>query len=96
MFSYAGSARLIYPDGKTADLDHVRLTEFEDMPGGLRDWSGSATANRPTSSGEARIELPSGEQADILVTNVQVNADAHGVRVTLTLQGSGSPPGAED
>lgn len=50
MFSFTGSAKLIYSNGKTADID-CRLAEFEVTPGGLKDWSGSGTAERAAQLG---------------------------------------------
>ncbi|MGZ3148316.1 hypothetical protein ACVDFE_41345 [Lentzea chajnantorensis] len=69
MFSYSGPARLVYPDGSTAELDRVDVIEA--VTGGVWALSGAATSAEALSAGEARIRLPTGGEADIVVTNVR-------------------------
>lgn len=84
MFSYSGPALLIYPDGSTAELDRVNL--IETVNDGVWQWSGAGTSAQPLSGGEARIKLPTGADADVLVSSV--SADARGRSTSVTLLGS--------
>ncbi|WP_143138770.1 hypothetical protein [Lentzea waywayandensis] len=89
MFSYSGEAELTFADGRTVSLSAVNLRESQGR-GGLKEWSGTAQTATPIMADAARIKLPNGAEADVLVTNVQVSSSAPGAR--LTLSGSGLPP----
>ncbi|SDG27103.1 hypothetical protein SAMN05216553_106504 [Lentzea fradiae] len=83
MFSYSGPARLVYADGTAADLDRVDLIETE--TNGLWQLSGAGTAAEVLAAGEARIKLPTGGEADVVVSNVRVSEGARGVSCSVTL-----------
>ncbi|MCX2950792.1 hypothetical protein [Lentzea sp. NEAU-D7] len=72
MFSYSGPARLIYADGNAVVMDRVDLIETVD-DGGQWQLSGAGTASAELTGGEARIKLPTGGEADVLVSNVRVS-----------------------
>lgn len=95
MFSHSGQAQLVYANGETVDLDNVRLLETQVMPGGLKQWSGTATADRPADAGEAQIQLPNGDTGNVVV-DFRGRANAHEIRVDVGLLGSGPPPGHTD
>lgn len=84
MFSYSGPALLIYPDGSTAELDRVNL--IETVNDGYWQWSGAGTSAQALSGGEARIKLPTGADADVLVSTV--STDARGLSTSVTFLGS--------
>ncbi|KOV78124.1 hypothetical protein [Nocardia sp. NRRL S-836] len=79
MFSYSGPARLIYPDGTMAELNRVDV--IETVTDGLWQMSGAATSAETLNAGEARIKLPTGGEADVVVANVRPGAA--GTSVTL-------------
>ncbi|MFD5831677.1 hypothetical protein [Lentzea sp. NPDC060358] len=83
MFSYSGPARLVYADGNAADLDRVDLIETE--TDGFWQLSGAGTAAEALDGGAARIKLPTGGEADVLVSNVRVSESARGVSCSVTL-----------
>lgn len=83
MFSYSGPARLVYPDGSAVELDRVDL--IETVTDGLWQWSGAGTSAQVLNGGEARIKLPTGAEADVLVTNVRVGTGARGLSTSVTL-----------
>ncbi len=72
MFSYSGPARLVYPDGSAAELDRVDVIEA--VTDGLWQLSGAATSAEALNAGEARIKLPTGGEADVVVANVRAGA----------------------
>ena len=86
MFSYSGPARLVYADGTTAELERVDL--IETVADGIWQLSGAGTAATALDGGDARIKLPTGGEADVLVTNVRVNTGARGVSSSVTLLGN--------
>jgi hypothetical protein len=86
VFSYSGPARLVYADGSAAEMERVDL--IETVAGGLWQLSGAGTAAEALSGGEARIKLPTGGEADVLVTNVRVSTGARGVSSSVTLLGN--------
>jgi hypothetical protein len=86
MFSYSGPARLVYPDGNAVELDRVDLIETVN-DGGLWQRSGAGTAMTELTGGEARIKLPTGGEAEVLVSNVRVSEGMNGVSSTVTLLG---------
>lgn len=86
MFSYSGPARLVYADGTTVELDRVDL--IETVTDGLWQLSGAGTAAMALDGGDARIKLPTGGEADVLVTNVRVSTGARGVSSSVTLLGN--------
>jgi len=88
MFSYSGPARLIYADGSMAELDRVDL--IETVTGGLWQWSGAGTSAQALNDGDARIKLPTGAEADVLVSNVRVSMGAKGMSSSVTLLSSGT------
>ena len=83
MFSYSGPARLIYADGTAFAMDRVDLIETVNDIG---EWqlSGAGTAAEPLTGGEARIKLPTGGDADVIVSNVRVSGSSS----TVTLLGA--------
>ncbi|HEX7308080.1 hypothetical protein [Lentzea sp.] len=83
MFSYSGPARLVYADGNAADLERVDLIETE--TDGLWQLSGAATAAEALDGGTARIKLPTGGEADVVVSNVRVSEGARGTSCSVTL-----------
>lgn len=84
MFSYSGPALLIYPDGSTAELDRVNVIEA--VTDGVWQLSGAGTSAQALSGGEARIKLPTGGEADVIVSNV--GTDAGGSSTSVTFLGS--------
>ncbi|GGU47941.1 hypothetical protein [Lentzea flava] len=86
MFSYSGPALLIYPDGSRAELDRVNL--IETVTDGVWQMSGAGTSAEALSGGEARIKLPTGGEADVLVSSVRVGAAAGGASTSVTFLGS--------
>ena len=91
MFSYSGPARLVYADGNAAELNRVDL--IETVTDGLWQLSGAAAAAEALNAGEARIKLPTGGEADVLVSNVRVSEGARGLSCSVTLFSSGSQTG---
>ncbi|MFI6098281.1 hypothetical protein ACIA8G_22210 [Lentzea sp. NPDC051213] len=91
MFSYSGPARLVYPDGTTAELDRVDL--IETVNDGLWQLSGAGTSAQVLSGGDARIKLATGAEGNVLVTNVRVSTDARGVLCSVTLLSTDKGPG---
>ncbi|ANZ36110.1 hypothetical protein BBK82_08560 [Lentzea guizhouensis] len=89
MFSYSGPARLVYPDGNAADLDRVDL--IETVTDGFWQLSGAAASADTLDAGEARIKLPTGGEADVLVANVRIGTG--GSTVTLLSTGNDEGPG---
>jgi hypothetical protein len=85
MFSYSGPARLVYVDGRTVELDRVNL--IETVTGRLWQWSGAGTSTEPLIGGDALIRLPTGTEADVVVSNVRVITGARGVSCSATLFG---------
>ncbi|MEV6718978.1 hypothetical protein AB0M48_43855 [Lentzea sp. NPDC051208] len=83
MFSYSGPARLIYADGNAVVMDRVDLIETVN-DGGQWQLSGAGTAAGALTGGEARIKLPTGGEADVLVSNVRVSGSSS----TVTLLGA--------
>jgi hypothetical protein len=73
MLSYAGPAQLVYPD-KTVDLHRQ-----------LRNGVGSGSVPGPVNGGEARLRLPNGSEASVLISNVIGNASNQGIRFTVEL-----------
>ncbi len=90
MFSYSGPARLVYADGNAAELDRVDL--IETVTDGLWQLSGAATAAEALSGGAARIKLPTGGEAEVVVSNVRVSEGVRGVSCSVTLISSETPP----
>jgi hypothetical protein len=86
MFSYSGPALLIYPDGSSAELDRVSL--IETVNDGIWQMSGAGTSAEALNGGEARIKLPTGGEADVLVSNVRGGADAEGASTSVTFLGT--------
>ncbi|GAB2856599.1 hypothetical protein [Lentzea nigeriaca] len=87
MFSYSGPAQLVYADGSMVELERVNLIEtFTD---GLWQWSGAGTSTEALTGGDARIKLPTGADADVVVSNVRVSTGARGVLCNVTLLGAG-------
>ena len=84
MFSYSGPARLVYADGSAAELDRVDLIETV-TDDGFWQLSGAGTAGEALDGGEARIKLPTGGEASVVVSNVRVSAGARGLLCTVTL-----------
>ncbi|MCR3754456.1 hypothetical protein [Lentzea californiensis] len=82
MFSYSGPARLIYADGNAVVMDRVDL--IETVNDGVWQLSGAGTAAGTLTGGEARIKLPTGGEADVLVSNVRVSESSS----TVTLLGT--------
>jgi len=87
MFSYSGPAQLVYADGNAVELDRVDLIETVN-DGGLWQLSGAGTAMTELTGGEARIKLPTGGEAEVLVSNVRVSEGMNGVSSTVTLLGA--------
>lgn len=85
MFSYSGPARLVYVDGRTVELDRVDL--IETVTGGFWQWSGAGTSSEPLIDGDALMRLPTGTEADVVVSNVRVITGARGVSCSVTLLG---------
>ncbi|SER96931.1 hypothetical protein [Lentzea albida] len=83
MFSYSGPARLIYADGNAFAMERVDLIETVN-DGGEWQLSGAGTAAEELTGGEARIKLPTGGEADVLVSNVRVSGSSS----TVTLLGA--------
>ena len=86
MFSYSGPALLIYPDGSMAELDRVSL--IETVNDGIWQVSGAGTSAEALTGGEARIKLPTGGEADVLVSNVRAGTDAGGLSTSVTFLGT--------
>ncbi|MFS8103459.1 hypothetical protein LFM09_40670 [Lentzea alba] len=86
MFSYSGPARLVYADGTAAELERVDL--IETVNDGFWQLSGAVTSAHTLDGGDARIKLPTGGEADVLVTNVRTGTSARGVSYTATLLGT--------
>ncbi|MFD4676608.1 hypothetical protein ACFWNN_43285 [Lentzea sp. NPDC058450] len=86
MFSYSGPARLVYADGNAVELDRVDLIETVD-DAGMWQLSGAGSAAEELTGGEARIKLPTGGEADVLVSNVRVSEGMNGVSSKATLLG---------
>ncbi|SDM85687.1 hypothetical protein SAMN04488074_12816 [Lentzea albidocapillata subsp. violacea] len=82
MFSYSGPARLIYADGNAVVMDRVDL--IETVNDGVWQLSGAGTATGALTGGEARIKLPTGGEADVLVSGVRVSGSSS----TVTLLGT--------
>ena len=87
MFSYSGPARLVYADGNAAELDRVDLIETV-TDAGHWQLSGAATSAEALDGGDARIKLPTGGEADVLVSNVREGMSARGVSYSATLLGA--------
>ena len=87
MFSYSGPARLIYADGNAFEMERVDLIETVN-DGGEWQLSGAGTAAEELTGGEARIKLPTGGEAEVLISNVRVSDGMNGVSSTVTLMGT--------
>ncbi|MGW6930388.1 hypothetical protein ACWGE0_10000 [Lentzea sp. NPDC054927] len=85
MFSYSGPAWLIYLDGRTVALDRADL--IETVNGGQWQWSGAGTSSEPLIDGDALMRLPTGTEADVVVSNVRVVTGGRGVSCSATLLG---------
>ncbi|NKE62302.1 hypothetical protein FXN61_38390 [Lentzea sp. PSKA42] len=72
-------------DGRTVELDRVNL--IETVTGRLWQWSGAGTSTEPLIGGDALIRLPTGTEADVVVSNVRVITGARGVSCSATLFG---------
>jgi len=83
MFSYSGPARLVYADGSAVELDRVDL--IETVADGVWQLSGAGTAAEELDGGEARIKLPTGGEADVVISNVRVHTGARGLSCSVTL-----------
>ncbi|MET9227168.1 hypothetical protein [Lentzea sp. NPDC003310] len=83
MFSYSGPARLIYADGNAFEMERVDLIETVN-DGGEWQLSGAGTAAEELVGGEARIKLPTGGEADVLVSNVRVSGSSSTVTLLAT------------
>lgn len=83
MFSYSGPARLTYPDGNAFEMERVDLIETVN-DGGEWQLSGAGTAAAELVGGEARIKLPTGGEADVLVANVRVSGSSSTVTLLAT------------
>ncbi|MGW6448604.1 hypothetical protein [Lentzea sp. NPDC055074] len=83
MFSYSGPARLIYADGNAFEMERVDLIETVN-DGGEWQLSGAGTATEELVGGEARIKLPTGGEADVLVSNVRVSESSSTVTLLAT------------